>query len=55
MAYIEYVRNPIEEYEKNQLIEERERIGLPPFWEWELKLLQDEQQHYIDSQKKLAA
>jgi hypothetical protein len=42
IAYIEYIRNPIELYENNEKLQEREKTGLPSFWEWELKILQQE-------------
>lgn len=33
------VRNPIEIYEKNALAEETAKLGLPTFWDWELRVL----------------
>ncbi len=42
MASIEYIDNRFEIYEKNQLIEDKERIGLQSFWAWEQKLLKQE-------------
>ena len=55
MAYIEYVNNPIEKYEKDEQIQAREKSGLTPFWEWEQSLLEQELTHMKTAQKKLNA
>jgi hypothetical protein len=42
MAYIEIIGNEIETYEKNELQNEKDRLGVPSFWQWERKLLVQE-------------
>ena len=32
MCYIEFVKNPIEIYEKNTINEEKQSLGIPTFW-----------------------
>lgn len=46
MCYIEFVKNPIELFEKNEAQNEKERRGLPSFWSWEQKLLKQEQDYF---------
>jgi len=46
MCYIELVKNPIEQFEKNERQNEKEAIGLPSFWSWENKLLKQEQDYF---------
>ena len=46
MAYIEYVNNPINLYEKNEFNQEKERLGLQSFWQWEKKILKQEVQYF---------
>jgi hypothetical protein len=43
MCYIELVNNPIETYEKNEFQNEVTNLGLQTFWQWEQKLLKQEQ------------
>jgi hypothetical protein len=53
MAQIEIMGNPIREYEKVQeekMMKEKEGRN---FWEWELKILREEQQHFKDHLDKL--
>ena len=53
MAYIEIMGNPIQQWEKNQDELEAEELGRPNFWQWELKLLKQEQQNFRDHLDKL--
>lgn len=46
MAYIEFVKNPIEIYEKNEFEQEKEKHGLQTFWQWEHKILKQEQEYF---------
>ena len=46
MAMIELVGNPIERWERQQDLEAAEDMGRPTYWEWELKLLKQEQQFF---------
>lgn len=39
MCYIEFIGNPIEIFEKNEMQAEKERLGIQSFWSWENKLL----------------
>jgi hypothetical protein len=38
-AYIEFVKNPIEQYERNDKKQEIEKHGIQSFWTWEKKIL----------------
>jgi large subunit ribosomal protein L17 len=46
MAYIEIIGNEIENYEKNEYQNERDRLGLQSFWSWERKILVQEQEYF---------
>lgn len=46
MCYIEFIGNPIEVYEKNEIQAEKERLGIQSFWSWEHKLLRQEQEYF---------
>jgi ribosomal protein L17 len=46
VAYIEMVRNPIEQFEKNEMDELIQSNGLQTYWAWEHKLLKQEQQYF---------
>jgi large subunit ribosomal protein L17 len=46
MAYIEIIGNEIETYEKNEFQNEKDRLGIPTFWQWERKLLVQEQEYF---------
>ena len=43
MAMIEIIGNPISKWEKQQDLEAAEDFGKPTYWEWELKILRQEQ------------
>lgn len=53
MCYIELVKNPIEVYEKNALAQEKANLGIPSFWEWELRVLRQEQDYFKNQQLTL--
>jgi large subunit ribosomal protein L17 len=40
MAMIEFTKNPIREYEKNEEALEKEDFDLKSFWQWEMELLE---------------
>ena len=46
MAYIEYIGNPIEIYEDEEKIKRQEEKGIPTFWDWEMKILEQELEFY---------
>ena len=46
MAVIELVNNPMERWEKEQLKKDKAELGKPSFWEWELKILRQEQVYF---------
>lgn len=46
MCYIEMIGNPVEIFEKNEMQNEKERLGLQSFWKWEHKLLKQEQDYF---------
>lgn len=46
VAYIEIIGNEIENYEKNEMQNEKERLGISSFWQWERKLLVQEQEYF---------
>ncbi|CAI2375106.1 unnamed protein product [Moneuplotes crassus] len=46
MAYIEYIGNSIEIFEEENRIREQETKNLPSFWEWEMKILEQEREFY---------
>lgn len=46
MGMIEFVDNPIREYEQNEEALEIEDFGLTDYWQWEANLLTQEQQYY---------
>ena len=39
MAYIEIIGNEIENFEKNEEQNEKDRLGLQSYWAWERKIL----------------
>lgn len=53
MCYIELVKNPIEVYEKNALAQEKANLGIASFWEWELRVLRQEQDYFKSQQQTL--
>ena len=46
MAIIELVNNPIEQYERQLDAQAADELGHRNFWQWELKVLQQEQEHF---------
>ena len=46
MAYIEYIGNSIEIFEDENRLREQEAKNLPSFWEWEMKILEQEKEFY---------
>ena len=46
MAVIELVNNPMERWEKEQLKKDKAELGKPSYWEWELKILRQEQVYF---------
>jgi len=53
MAMIEIMGNPIQQWEQQQEAQEAEELGRADFWEWELKLLKQEQQYFKNHLDKL--
>lgn len=53
MAYIEILGNPIAEWEKKEAEQAAAELGRPSFWEWEHKILKQEQQYFKDHLDKL--
>ena len=53
MAMIEIMGNPIQQWEQQQEAQEAEELGRSDFWEWEHKLLKQEQQYFKDHLDKL--
>lgn len=39
MAYIEFLNNKIEVFEKNERAQAKANLGIPTFWKWEHKIL----------------
>jgi hypothetical protein len=46
MCHIEMIGNPMEIYEKNEFEQKKESLGLQSYWDWEHKLLKQEQQYF---------
>jgi len=46
MGMIEFVDNPIREYEQNEEALEIDDFGMTTFWQWEANLLTQEQSYY---------
>ena len=46
MAYIEYIGNSIEIYEDENRMKAKEEKEIPSFWEWEMKILEQEKEYY---------
>ena len=46
MAVIELVNNPMERWEKEQAKKDKAELGKPSYWEWELKILRQEQVYF---------
>ena len=46
MAMIELVGNPLQRWEKAQEQDEAQELGRPTFWQWEHKILRQEQQYF---------
>ena len=46
MCYIEFVGNDIEKYEREEKQKALESLGLPTYWDWENKLLLQEQEYF---------
>jgi hypothetical protein len=55
MCYIEFIGNPIEIFEKNEIQAEKERLGIQSFWSWEHKLLRQEQEYFQNQIHSLEA
>ena len=53
MAMIEIMGNPIQQWEQQQEAQEAAELGRSDFWEWELKLLKQEQQYFKNHLDKL--
>ena len=53
MAYIEYVGNSIEVYEMEQKERRFEERGIPSFWDWEMKILEQEKEFYENEVMRL--
>ncbi|CDW81190.1 50s ribosomal protein l17 [Stylonychia lemnae] len=45
-GYIEFIKNPIEQYEKNEIKQEIEKNGIQSFWAWEKKILKQEKGYF---------
>ena len=46
MAKIEYIGNYLEIYEKNDELKKKQESNTPDFWEWEMKILEQEKESY---------
>jgi ribosomal protein L17 len=53
MAMIEIMGNPIQQWEEQQEAQAAEELGRSNFWEWEHRLLKQEQQYFKDHLDKL--
>ena len=53
MAEIELVNNPYTIWEQRQEEQARDELGKPTFWEWELKILRQEQDYFKRQLDKL--
>ena len=53
VGLIEFIGNPIEEYEKAEEKNEIQQYGLESYWKWERKLLNQEVDYFEDLLRKL--
>ena len=53
VGLIEFIGNPIEEYEKAEEKNEIQQYGLESYWKWERKLLNQEIDYFEDLLRKL--
>ena len=53
VGLIEFLGNPIEEYEKAEEKNEIQQYGLESYWKWERKLLNQEIDYFEDLLRKL--
>jgi hypothetical protein len=55
MAYIELVNNPIQIFEENEIQTQKDNLGLQTYWQWEHKLLRQEQEYFQQHLQALEA